>query len=184
MSAADILTPAQRDAVARWKRGHHMFHLLLVTMTTRLDEACEAVDREDWPTVTEALTDLAGMYDSATATMRYTADFPRLEYERLIRVSMMPPYTSNGFSGVHNTEHAAMIRGLRRLRSAVSARRLEAPPPVLEAWARLRDAQGVNRRSHMLVCRQFVDTGVSLLQEFYSDADALSLETRVEEVVR
>jgi len=184
MSAADVLSPVQRDAVARWKLGHHVFHLLLVTMTTRIDEACDAVERGAWPDVTDALTDLAAMYDSATATMRYAADFPRREYERLIRVSMMPPFTSSGFSGVYNTEHAEMIRGLRRLRGVVSARRADIPAPALDAWARLRAAQGVNRRSHMLVCRQFVDSGVSLLQDFYAEAEGLSLETRVEEVAR
>lgn len=162
------LSSEQADAVTRWKLGHHVFHLLLTTMNTRLREAARQLSTQDWSAAAATLAELARLYDSATATMRYAADFPRVEYESLIRPSMMPPFARQGFSGVFNAEHAAMLAGLRALRELYRPRQAEAPEPVRAAWRRLLDAQRVNRRNHMFVCRRFVDDGVSLLQEYYA----------------
>ena len=38
------LTRSQELAVRRWKGGHHAFHVLLVAMNTRLDQAAELLD--------------------------------------------------------------------------------------------------------------------------------------------
>lgn len=165
--AADILTPVQREAVSRWKLGHHVFHLMLATMNTRLDEATRALVAGEWTTTRRALTDLARLYDAASGVMRYAADFPRHEYEVLVRPSMMPPFASPGFSGVNNTEHAVMLAGLRRLRGLYRERRHAVPEAVETACRELFDAQRRNRDHHMFVCRQFVDDGMSLLQEYY-----------------
>jgi len=165
--AADVLTRVQREAVSRWKLGHHVFHLMLATMNTRLDEATRALVAEEWTTARHALTDLARLYDAASGVMRYAADFPRHEYEVLVRPSMMPPFASPGFSGVNNTEHAVMLAGLRRLRGLYRERRHAVPEAVETACRELFDAQRRNRDHHMFVCRQFVDDGTSLLQEYY-----------------
>lgn len=171
-TAADRLTPAQRDATVRWKLGHQVFHLLLATMNTRLDEVCRLLDAEDWEALPPALLDLAGLYDAATATMRYAADFPRSEYETMVRPSMMPPFASAGFSGVYNAEHAAMLSGMQELRLRFIRRRAvvsaPVPAPVSAAWRQLLDAQRRNRRHHMLVCRRFVESGPSLLQRHFA----------------
>lgn len=174
MAGAPDLLPAQRDAIRRWKRGHHAFHVVLVAMNTRLAEVDGHLDSGDWDAVAAAMLDLARLYDAATSIMRYTGDFRRMEYETLIRPSMMPPLVSPGFSGVFNREHAAMTGGLGRLR-AVMRRALadpEVPDLVRAAWRRLRAAQGANRTAHMLICRRFVDGGASLLRDFHRRRDA------------
>jgi hypothetical protein len=118
------------------------------------------------------MLELARLYDAATAAMRYTAAFPRTEYQSLIRPSMMPPFASSGFSGVHNVEHATMLAGLRALRSLYRSRRAEAPDTVPAAWRSLLDAQRRNRHNHMYVCQQFVDNGHSLLQAHFARGTA------------
>ena len=164
---ATRLSPTQKVAVRRWKLGHHTFHVLLVTMNTRLDDVAAMLEREEWEAASTAMLDLARLYDAATAAMRYTSDFPRVEYERLLRPSMMPPFASPGFSGVFNREHAAMMAGVRQIRAFMKDHEEGVPERALAAWERLRGAQQANVDSHMLVCRKFVDDGVSLLKEFF-----------------
>lgn len=155
------------EATLRWKLGHHAFHVLLVAMNTRLEQAITALDAEDWRTAVRALDDLSRLYDGATATMRYAADFRREEYEDVVRPSMMPPFASPGFSGVFNRDHELMLAGVRLLRSYMKERRSRVPDQVSVAWDRLWDAQRTNRHHHMFVCRSFVEEGRSLLIEFF-----------------
>lgn len=167
-TAVDRPSSAQRYAVLRWKLGHHVFHVLLVTMNTRLNEAISRLEAEEWEATRAALLDLARLYDAATAAMRYAADFSSMQYKQLIRPSMMPPFASEGFSGVHNTEHATMLAGVRTLRRLYKKVRADAPEPVHLAWQRLVEAQRANQNNHMYVCRRFVAEGTSLLQRHYS----------------
>jgi hypothetical protein len=160
------LSQVQRLAIRRWKGGHHAFHVLLVAMNTRLDQASELLDAGAYDTAAPLLDELAGLYRAATALMRYASDFRAADYETLVRPSMMPPFASPGFSGLANQDHAVMLDRMTRLRSAVS-RNEEASPRVRAAGARLTGAQKDNRASHMLVCRRFVPDGHSLLREFF-----------------
>jgi hypothetical protein len=164
---ATRLSPSQRVAVKRWKLGHHTFHVLLVAMNTKLEAVHELLEEERWDAASAAMLDLARLYDAATAAMRYTSDFRRVDYETLLRPSMMPPFASPGFSGVFNREHALMLAGVRRIRVYVKERQERLPAQVLAAWARLRDAQQANVDNHMLVCHRFVEDGVSLLKEYF-----------------
>ena len=160
------LSPVQQLAVRRWKGGHHAFHVLLVAMNTRLDQASELLDARAYDAAAPLLVELAGLYRAATALMRYASDFRAADYETLVRPSMMPPFASPGFSGLANQDHAIMLDRMARLRSAVS-RDEEASPRVRAAGIRLTSAQKDNRASHMLVCRRFVPAGQSLLREFF-----------------
>ena len=160
------LSPVQRLAIRRWKGGHHAFHVLLVAMNTRLDQASELLDAGAYDDAAPLLDELAGLYRAATALMRYASDFRAADYETLVRPSMMPPFASPGFSGLANQDHAVMLDRMARLRSAVS-RDGETSPRVRAAGERLTGAQKDNRASHMLVCRRFVPEGQSLLREFF-----------------
>jgi hypothetical protein len=157
-------------AVLRWKLGHHMFHLQIAAMNTLLVAAREWLESVRWPELAQTLDRLSVLYDGATATMRYAADFsPRL-YEQLIRPSMSPPFTSPGFSGTLNFEHGLMLSQLRELRgefTAVDASGAPLPQAVRDAAARLWDAQARNRSHHQLVCQRFVPDGKSLLSDFF-----------------
>jgi hypothetical protein len=152
----------------RWKLGHQAFHVLLVVMNTRLDEAADLIDAEDWDAAVEMLDDLVVLYDGSTACMHYAADFRPEDYEQVIRPSMMPPFASPGFTGLANRDHETMIDGVKRIRAAMRTEP-EPPPSVVAAWERLREAQKTNRANHMLVCRRFVEDGASLLGEFFRE---------------
>lgn len=119
----------------------------------------------------QALVTLRALFDSATSTMLYTADFSEHIYGQLIRPSMAFPLLSAGFSGMLNTEHLIMQDGVRRLSEALKAslgcNREQWPPTVAEAWTEFRLAQSRNRKFHALVCRKFVPGGDSLLSQFY-----------------
>jgi hypothetical protein len=160
------LTPVQQIAIRRWKGGHHAFHVLLVAMNTRLDQASGLLDAGDYDAATPLLDELARLYRAATALMRYASDFRAADYETLVRPSMMPPFASPGFSGLANQDHAIMLDRMARLRAAVT-RDEKASERVRAAGARLTLAQKDNRASHMLVCRRFVPDGQSLLREFF-----------------
>jgi hypothetical protein len=163
--------PAGADtAVLRWKLGHHLFHLHLASMNTLLGHARGALDSARWSELTATLDQLTVLYDAATATMRYAADFSQEMYERLIRPSMAPPFLSPGFSGTLNLEHEQMTARVRDLRKRFKGmqRAGRVPDPVRDAGTRLWAAQSRNRRHHMLVCERFVPDGGSLLSEHFN----------------
>ena len=89
------LSPVQQLAIRRWKGGHHAFHVLLVAMNTRLDQASELLDARAYDAAAPLLDELAGLYRAATALMRYASDFRTADYETLVRPSMMPPFTQS-----------------------------------------------------------------------------------------
>jgi hypothetical protein len=159
--------PGAAEAVLRWKLGHHMFHLHLAAMNSL--DARRQLDTRRWAELTETFDQLRILYDGATATMRYAADFSRELYEKLIRPSMAPPFTSPGFSGLLNLEHELMLDRLRRLRRQFKAtdRSTALTAEVRGAATRLWEAQSRNRRNHMYVCERFVPDGTSLLSEFF-----------------
>ncbi|MBO0832207.1 MAG: hypothetical protein J2P29_09585 [Actinobacteria bacterium] len=165
--------PGADKAVVRWKLGHHLFHLHLTTMNSLLAQARDGLESACWPELAHTLEQLRVLYDAATATMRYAADFSQDMYERLIRPSMAPPFASPGFSGVLNLEHAQMIDQFRELRRQLKGMRRagQTPAAVEEAAARLFAAQARNRRSHILVCESCVPDGTSLLREFLRDQE-------------
>ncbi|MBY8870777.1 hypothetical protein K7640_02830 [Micromonospora sp. PLK6-60] len=157
------------QAVLRWKVGHQLFHLHLAAMNTLLVDARAALDARRWGALTDCLDQLRVLYDAATATMRYAADFSPATYEGLIRPSMAPPYLSPGFSGVLNSEHEQMLERFRALRRQLKQlqRAGDLPAAVGEAGARLWSAQSRNRKNHVLVCEKFVPEGRSLLKEYF-----------------
>jgi hypothetical protein len=161
--------PGADTALLRWKLGHQLFHLHLAAMNTLLVDARGSLESARWVELTEALDQLRVLYDAATSTMTYAADFSPEMYEQLIRPSMAPPFMSPGFSGVLNTEHDQMtdrLRGLRR-RFKELKRTGRVPEAVAEASARLWAAQSRNRRNHLLVCERFVPDGTSLLNDYF-----------------
>jgi hypothetical protein len=173
VTAVGVDRDAETRALLRWRRGHQAFHLYLVAMNTLLDDLVASVERGDWAVETR-LRRLADLYDAATASMKYAADFPSELYAGVVRPSMMPPAVRPGFSGTLNREHRGMTTRLRRLRTLLGPRGAgrRAPAPVLEAWSLVRAAHARNLTTHGLVCSRFVPDGTSLLQHFYRERDA------------
>ncbi|MBE1501829.1 hypothetical protein H4696_008929 [Amycolatopsis lexingtonensis] len=169
MTSPSHAVPGLDTAVRRWKIGHQLFHLHLTAMNSLLEDATAALDSGRWAELAALFDELRMLYDAATATMRYAADFPKELYERIIRPSMAPPFTSPGFSGSLNTDHEQMLDRLRDLRRRVKPlrRRGGLPDAAHEAAGRLLAAQSRNRRHHVLVCTRFVPEGTSLLQAYF-----------------
>jgi hypothetical protein len=171
------LPEVYKQAIIRWKLGHHTFHVLLVSMNTVLEACLPAVSAGNWMMLVQGLVTLRTLFDSATSTMLYTADFSEQIYEDLIRPSMAFPLLSPGFSGQLNTEHQIMQDGVRRLSEALKEtlgqKREQWPPAVAKAWTELGLARARNRKFHALVCRKFVPGGDSLLRQFYRSKDEL-----------
>jgi hypothetical protein len=157
------------QAVLRWKLGHQLFHLHLAAMNGLLVQAGHALETARWPELEAAFDKLTVLYDAATSTMRYAADFSQELYERVIRPSMAPPFMTPGFSGVLNIEHERMLTSLTTLRRGFKAadRAGGVPGDVRGAATRLWSAQSRNRRHHIFVCEKFVPEGKSLLSEFF-----------------
>jgi hypothetical protein len=162
-------------AIFRWKRGHHVFHIQLTAINTLAEEGLRALETGDDSVLLRCLERLTVLYDAATASMRYAADFPRDVYENVVRPGMMPPFVNQGFSGSLNADHSTMQKSLTHLGRELYGRfgtdRGKWPVAVAEAWGAVQGARLNNRRHHGLICRRFVDDGMSLLQQYYEGRD-------------
>jgi hypothetical protein len=169
------LSDRQRVAVKRWKLGHHVFHLYLFAMNTELPLARHHAESRAWPELEVSLVRLKTLYDAATASMKYAADFDPEDYGGLIRPSMSPPFLSPGFSGKANEDHNAMLEHMAALQRTVKEMlrvpgSAVIPEPVRLAATELWAAQARNRRHHVFVCEKFVPGGGSLLQEYFAQS--------------
>lgn len=172
---ATSIPSTYKQAVLRWKQGHQVFHVLLVVMNTVLETSMDSVKHRDWSCVSSSLERLTVLFNTSTATMKYSADFPRSHYEDLIRPSMMPPFLSPGFSGQLNTEHNVMLENFQSLRTMLMSELGQVqqwPADLKRAWTSLVKSQAYNRKHHGLVCQKFVDGGTSLLREFYANQES------------
>jgi hypothetical protein len=177
MTETKPLVPSEGQliAVKRWKLGHHAFHLYLIGMNTELPVAQKHAESRAWPELETCLARLTTLYDAATASMKYAADFDPADYGGLIRPSMAPPFLSPGFSGQANEDHATMLRLMTALQHTVKGilhapGSVDVPESVRLAATSLWAAQARNRRHHMFVCDKFVPDGASLLQEYFGQS--------------
>lgn len=168
------IPPLVASAARRWKVGHHLFHLMLAAMNTRLDHALTALTRNDSRAAERGIRDVTALFDAATASMHYASDFPKPLYDGLIRPSMAPPWMPEGFSGVFNHEHRVLAGNLRRLKTAARERHAHTSgeqDPVRAAATQLWRAQSHNRREHRRICERFVPGGDSLLKQHFANTD-------------
>lgn len=160
-------------AIMRWRRGHQVFHALLVTLNSVAEESLVAIKKGDTQSLTNNVRYLSVLFNASTATMKYATDFPAEIYEETIRPSMMPPNVKSGLSGSLNKEHTVMRKLLLELKESLknkygSDHKLW-PDELAKAWQELEHAKKLNRENHGLVCAKFVDDGVSLLAQHYRD---------------
>lgn len=155
------------DALRRWKLGHQLFHLLLATMNSTLDDTLAAVGAAQWTSVRHGLERLRALYDAATAAMAYASDFPASAYAHDVRPTMEPPFAAPGFSGVLNREHRVMTERMHALKAALGDLSPRTPPlaAIRHEAALLRAAQRRNRTAHAAICERCVPDGASLLRQ-------------------
>jgi hypothetical protein len=155
-------------ALVRWKEGHQALHVYLVAINTVIYGTANALKDNDQPKISSCLGRLAALYDAATATMQYSADFPRQLYENTVRPSMAPPMLPPGFSGKLNTEHRQMVAAFKQLSRAIRAsygRNTSAwPGEISRQWTAVQLAKTANLKRHDLICSQFVSNSPSLLR--------------------
>ncbi len=159
------LDDASRQAIARWKRGHHLFHLFVVSMNSRLSAVLNALSAQQWQDLADHLTALGVLYAGATESMQYASDFPPEIYRDFVRPSMEPPWLEPGFSAVFNRDHEVMLSRVKVLRSALKTAKL--PSAAADSARRLWRSQAENRRAHQQICQRFVPGGDSLLQQHF-----------------
>ncbi|MEV4922889.1 hypothetical protein [Streptomyces roseoverticillatus] len=155
------------DALRRWKLGHQLFHLLLTTMNSTLDDTLAAVGAARWTSVRHGLERLRTLYNAATAAMAYASDFPASAYANDVRPTMEPPFAAPGFSGTLNQEHRVMTERTHALRAALGDLSPLASPlaAIRHEMALLRAAQRRNRKAHAAICERCVPDGASLLRQ-------------------
>ncbi|MDT8913667.1 hypothetical protein [Amycolatopsis sp. PS_44_ISF1] len=163
----DETTP--HPGLHRWKRGHQLFHLLLVQMCTTLEGALDPLGAAQWSRLARLVDDVTVLLDAATAAMSYAASFAPDAYRDEIRPTMEPPHLPPGLSGTLNAEHRAMTRLLRDLLKQLTATRDDPgsdplPACLDEAVERLRAAQRRNWDNHARICSRCVPDGSSLLR--------------------
>jgi len=159
----------EAQALRRWKEGHQALHVYLVIINTVIGDATEAIRFNDSPKISSCLGRLAVLYDAATATMQYSADFSPQLYENVVRPSMAPPLLPPGFSGMLNTEHCLMVAEFknlsRALRESYGHDPSGWPPGVAGRWASVQLAKVENLKRHKVICSRFVAEGESLLRQ-------------------
>ena len=160
-------------AMTRWHRGHHSFHLHLSTMNSVIDNSLVLLRDNEKKQLEKMICILARLFRSATANMRYAADFPSEIYESTIRPSMMPPAIHPGFSGSLNRDHKVMLANLEFLHKSLTTAlgsKIEAWPQTMNtAWQFLQSEIRTSRKNHGLICKKFVPEGPSLLREYYKN---------------
>jgi hypothetical protein len=153
----------------RWRLGHRLFEVVLAAIIEVLKRAALELAAADFDALCRSLETLAGLLESATSAMQFTADFDPSVYRDQIRPTMEPPKMPPGFSGTLNERHAEFLENFRGLDAALKAgfgNRLESAPPELEnAWRAVLKMRSKNLAAHGLVCEKFVPGGESLLKE-------------------
>ncbi|WP_327118324.1 hypothetical protein OHB12_10040 [Nocardia sp. NBC_01730] len=139
----------------RWRLGHQHFFVQLQSLVTALNLLSSAVVGEDEPGIREALQLATLLALSASAGMRFAADFHACDYHS-VRGSMSPPRVAAGFSGLQTRDHHALVQAFQTLPLGV----LRSFPAEYETFL---TAVGSVYTAHVHVC------------EFFGDGDGPSL---------
>ncbi|MER5775382.1 hypothetical protein ABT144_13995 [Streptomyces sp. NPDC002039] len=140
--------PADPSAAAhqRWLIGHQRFFVMLQLLASALS----GVDQEAGTAREEAaVREFTWLCGSATASMRYAADFPPDGYAG-VRETMVPPAVNAGFSGLQTRDHQQLVAVMRALKRGGGLERMapQSARAVHAGVSRLYDA-------HVWVCDRF-----------------------------
>lgn len=146
-------------ALRRWRRGHHVFFVLIAGLVITHGALRRCLEAGDEAGARGGLRLATDLWWAAAAALPFAGDLPPGSYESVIRPSMQPPHTSREFSGLHSADHAVLIRQLRGLRD-----RMAALPEALvtQHHSYLRSLRVVYQ-SHAAVCEHFVGRQPSLV---------------------
>jgi hypothetical protein len=108
-------------ALTRWKTGHKAFLIHLQGLIVALRRFRSAIEGDDLDAADDHLRAAAGLMFSSAALMRFTGDFDRQAYETVVRPSMCPPNTIEGFSGLLSRDHREVVRLIGQLKPIFAA---------------------------------------------------------------
>ena len=141
-----------RQVLTRWRVGHQVFITLDQLLITTIVALERALSERDWERAERCFRDVANLLLASTATLRFTGDFGRGEYERYAVLDMVRFYAAPGMSGSNMTEHRLLVRLLRTtVRGHVETIRT-APPRVWDAYQQFSHARATALDAHRHVC--------------------------------
>jgi hypothetical protein len=161
----------QKAALARWKKGHHVFFLFLQGLIMSVHRFERALKLRNNLKAGKALSTATNLMWGSAAALRYAGDFPEKIYDNFVRVSMSPPNVNDGFSGLLSFDHAVLIRQLIQLKETFK----QLPPDLKKQHQRFVWAMSTAYDSHKYVCASFKGGEVKSLRMSES-SDKTSVE--------
>lgn len=99
------------SSTLRWHVGHQIFFIFIQSTLLALSDIEYCYQEGKKNQGKHALRRAAEMMKTSALAMRFAADFPQGDYEKIIRPSM-----PDKFSGLGSMDHAYMVRAMARFR--------------------------------------------------------------------
>ena len=102
-----------------WQTFHWAFFINVQALVICLHRFSEFMNSETYESAEVELESATQLLTASGAAMQLAGSFQRHQYEKEVRISMMPPNVeSNNFSGIMSWEHATLMVIWRKLRPA------------------------------------------------------------------
>ncbi|MDQ9126174.1 hypothetical protein RDT67_07020 [Serratia fonticola] len=140
-------------SLLRWKVGHQVFFLFIQSTLMALMNIERFYHEKNRDSGRKSLRDASCMMEASALAMRFAGDFPKKDYEKIIRPSM-----PEKFSGLGSMDHAYMVKslaGLRKNKAAMKEFYGKDYDEFVLSLAKAYDA-------HIYVCDKFVENKKSL----------------------
>ena len=135
----------------RWIRGHQVFLVIIQGLIREYLCLFRALGDGHPDGVREGFDRMAALLKGSAAALRFTADFSAVDYNEVVRPSMMPPVAPAGMSGVLSSDHAQLIKLISTLKGKLAA----LDPDCVSAYCGFRDALSDTYDAHLFVCERF-----------------------------
>jgi len=139
------------DPLERWISGHHVFLVLIQGLIVSLNCFYSAASNDSETAACDCLDLATLLMHGSGAALHYTADFPRSDYDMMVRPTMMPPNVQEGMSGVLARDHRYFVQVLHSNRSLID--RLSGS--LKDKYSEFARAFSGTYDSHKLVCAHF-----------------------------
>jgi hypothetical protein len=160
----------QPDPVRRWILGHHVFLALIQGLIVAAHDLADALAGGRQSEAAAAFEQCGGLLEGSALAFRFASDFSAVDYNEVVRLTMMPPVAPPGLSGLLSADHRYLIKVLAALKPSFEA--LE--PDLCSSYQHFRTAFRAAYDAHKLVCGHFSgDEKPSLLMKAESEMSAV-----------
>lgn len=158
------------DPVRRWILGHHVFLALIQGLILATHDLTDALAGGRRSEAAAAFEQCGGLLEGTALAFRFASDFSAVDYQDVVRRTMMPPVAPPGLSGLLSADHRYLVKILAALKPSFEA--LE--PALCPSYQRFRTAFRAAYDAHKLVCHHFRgDEKPSLLMKVESEMSAV-----------